>query len=89
MGNIITIPRGSTPAEKRGHCVPRIMAERKATAKAEQATICALKGKPAPEKVHPAPDVLQIMRENARLRSDLAIARNRLKVYEMRYGELS
>lgn len=65
------------------------MAERKATAKAEQATICALKGKPAPKKAQPAPDVLQIMRENARLRSDLAIARNRLKVYEMRYGELS
>lgn len=89
MGNIITIPRGHAPTEPKGRCVPRLMAERKAKAKAKQATVCALKGKAAPAKAQPAPDVRQIMRENAQLRADLTIARNRLKVYEMRYGEPS
>lgn len=89
MGNIITIPRGEAPARAKGHCVPRIMAERKAKAKAKQDTVSALKGEPRQAKAHPAPDVRQIMRENAQLRADLTIARNRLKVYEMRYGAMS
>lgn len=35
------------------------------------------------------PDVRAVFAENARLRADLAIARNQLKVYEMRTGAAS
>lgn len=91
--NIIQIPRRANS--------PRAMYERDQQAKAMAAAsgVASRKAKPAPEALparrkRPAapahlPEVRAVFAENARLHADLAIARNQLKVYEMRFGAAS